>query len=263
MVLILGADGRVTDGPVPSGTTATVVALYQGRLTQVLVQNNPPGGGGAGGWSDGFGFALELGVADTVAAQAEALDMFADALFGDTNLARTDAVEFGFSGFDEVNPARTETYGSLLTRWATTNTTAGTAPVNPTNAQGSKDGTTATVKAGGLANGTSTINLTIVAPLPGTPSGSTPTLRAYYSITAGVTDTFTCTVSYRQVGQGTNTTLNLPVTGNYLAAGTTLALTNIDPTFTVTATFTHAATTPATGGNIAVDAVGVETTGAL
>lgn len=45
MVLILGADGRVTDGPVPSGTTTTVVVLFNGRLQQALVQNNPPGGG--------------------------------------------------------------------------------------------------------------------------------------------------------------------------------------------------------------------------
>lgn len=220
-------------------------------------------GGGSGGWADAVAVALELGVGDTLATPSDAAALHAEMTQADTLATPTEAVEFGLSGYADSLATPTDARDSLLTRWATSNTTSGTAPVNPTNAQGQANGTTATVKAGGIANGTSTLVLTIAAPMAEILSGATRTLRAYYSIAAGATDTFTATVSYRQVGNGSNTTAALPATGNFLASGTTVSLTNIDPSVSVTVTFTHAAVTPATGGQINVDAVGIETTGAL
>ena len=228
-----------------------------------LLGTIPGAPGTGGGWEDAYAFALELGVADTLAAAADAHALHIEAGHADTLATPTEALEFGLSGYADTLATVTEARESLLVRWATTNSTSGTAPTSPTNAQGQANGTTATVKAGGLANGTSTLNLTIAAPMGEIAAGATRTLRAYYSIAAGVADTFTCTVSYRQQGQGANTTLNLPATGDYLAAGTPLALTNIDPSVSATATFTHAAPVPSAGGQINVDAVGIETTGAL
>ena len=46
MVLYVGPDGRVTDGPAPVGSTVKAVALVDGILREVLVQNNPVSGGG-------------------------------------------------------------------------------------------------------------------------------------------------------------------------------------------------------------------------
>lgn len=209
---------------------------------------------------------LLLSVQATEEPIAEQTDAMTVAISGDalTDLVAQmqEALTLGLSGtaFEDSNDAPTDTRASTLTRWATTNTTAGTAPTNPTNAQGQNNGTVAQVKAGGLANGTSTLTLNIVQPLTG--AGANPLFLAYYSNTTGVGDTFTQNVSYRQIGQGTNTVIAL-TQGNFLTTPFQTTLTNIDTAQNVVVTFTHAATVPATGGNTQVDAVGIQSTGVL
>lgn len=206
-------------------------------------------------------------LAETLAAQSEDTTIvLSGADLQDAIAGQTEAVTIVASGVgvnDDTLGTQGDSRESTVTRWATTNSTAGTAPTNPTNAQGVNNGTTAGVKAGGLINGTSTLNLNIVQPLAGAPAGSSPVLNSYYSVTPGVGDTFAVSVSYRQQGQGTNTVLTLPATGNFLTVPQQTTLTNIDPTVNVVVTFTHAATPPALGGNIAVDAVGLVSTGVL
>lgn len=241
--------------------------MTRGRIrasSPTTVTGGSSGGGGTGGWTDTVAIEVNLGVSDTLASPTDAHSIEAFMTQADTLATPTEAVEFGLSGYADTLATPTDARDSLITRWATTQTTGGTtAPTNPGNATGQANGTTATVKAGGVASGTSILNLTIATPMPEIPSGATRTLRAYYSVAPGVTDTFTITASYRQVGSGSNTTVTLPNTGNHLTAGTTVTLTNIDPSVSVVVTFNHSATTPATGGQINVDAVGIETTGAL
>ena len=197
---------------------------------------------------------------DDNSSQTELLAIDIDGLADSVDVS-SELAEFGYSGYSDASAEPSEQQSSNLTRWATTNSTSGTAPTNPTNAQGSNNGTVATCKAAGVLPVTpSTLNLNIVQPLTG--AGSNPVFIAYYNNIAGVADTFTNQVSYRQSGQGNNTVLTLP-TGNFLTDGTTVTLTNIDATFDVVAIFTHNATVAATGGSTTVDAVGLQSTGVL
>lgn len=231
------------------------------RTTVVQGGDIPPG---AAVMSDSVAFFAELSVSDSVGGQQETTNFDLDVNYTDSNAGQAEAATFGFSGYLDVNQGQGEQRDSLMTRWVTTTATGGsTAPTNPTNAQGQANGTVATCKAGGLAAGTSILTCTIVAPFSEISSGATRTLVAYYNFAAGVGDSITAQVSYRQVGQGSNTTLNLPETGNFLTTPATLSLTNIDPSQNVVITYTHSATVPATGGSLTVDATGIETSGVI
>lgn len=198
------------------------------------------------------------------AGQTDVATFEIEAQYSDSNAGQTDAASFGIEGFADTVAGQSEARESLVTRWVTVTATSGTtAPTNPANAQGSNNGTVATCKVGGLAAGTSILTCTIATPMPEITSGSNRTLFAYYAFNAGVADTASAVVSYRQVGQGSNTTANLPATGNFLTNPATLSLTNIDPSVAITITYTHNATVPATGGSVTVDATGIQTSGVL
>ena len=261
MVLYIGPDGRVVDGPLPAGATTKVLALGPNGVTEVFVIS---GSGGSGGWTDEYAFAVGLGVADTMAAPTDTYAAFADATYADTNATPTEALQVEAIGPADTNATPTDAKTSLIVRYATTSTTGGTTvPTNPTNAHGANNGTVATCKAGGVANGTSILGVTIATPMSEIPAGSTRTFRAYYAFTAGTGDTCTASLAYRQVGGAADTVVALPATGNFLTTGTPLTLTNINPAVSAVVTFTHTASAPATGGQVTVDAVGIETTGAL
>lgn len=207
---------------------------------------------------------FELLFPDSVAGQTDVATFAIEASYSDSNAVQTDTATFGIEGYADTVAGQTEARQSVLDRWVTTTATSGTtAPTNPTNAQGQNNGTVATCKAGGLANGTSILTCTIAPPMPEITSGSTRTLFAYYAFNAGVSDSCAAVVSYRQVGQGSNTTVNLPSTGNFLTTPTSISLTNIDPSVSITITYTHTAAVPATGGSVTVDATGIQTTGVL
>lgn len=261
MPLILQPDGSLVNGNIPPGAVK-VLALVDGRIREVYAGTG--GGGdippGAAVMSDSIAFFAELSLSDSTATQNDAATFFLDALYTDTTQTPTDAVLFNISGYNDTNDGHTEARTTLLTRWATTNSVVG-GVTNPTNAHGSNNGTVATVKSGGTITGTiSTINLNIVAPLAG--AGASPLFKAWYNNIAGVADTFVNQVSYRQIGQGTNTILTLP-TGNFLTTPHSVTLTNIDQSVTITATFSHTAAVAATGGSTTVDAVGIESSGVL
>lgn len=239
--------------------------LFQTVVRRVTVQGGGDIPAGAAVMSDSLVMAAVAEIADSNASQTDAAFFAITDAESETIAAQVEAltVSASGSGLSEAVDGQSESVASTLVRWATSNTTAGTAPTNPANAEGSNDGTVAQVKAGGITNGTSTLTLTIAAPLTGVTAGASVQIRAYYAITAGVTETFTVQIRYRQVGFGADTVVALPVTGNYLANGTSWTVGNVDPAFPVTATFTHTAVTPAAGGNIQVDAVGVQSTGVL
>jgi hypothetical protein len=231
------------------------------RTTVIQGGNVPPG---AAVMSDSIAFFAELSANDSVPGQQETASFDLTANYTDSNAGQAESVNFGFDGYLDANQGQSEIRNSLLTRWVTVTATGGsTAPTNPTNAQGQNNGTVATCKAGGLAAGTSILTCTIAAPFSEIASGSTRTLVAYYSFAAGTGDSITAQVSYRQAGQGANTTLNLPATGNFLTTPATLSLTNIDPSQNVVITYTHSATVPATGGSLTVDATGIQTSGVI
>lgn len=220
------------------------------------------GGGSGAMFTDAVAFEIGYGIAETLSTPSDAATFDIASSYGDQLALPLDMLEFAVIYADSVGTP-TDSRGSVITRWASSNTTSGTAPTNPTNAQGEKNGTVATCKTGGVAAGTSGLVLTIATPMAEISSGSTRTFYAYYAFNAGTADTCAASVSYRQVGQGANTTITLPATGNFLTTPTSASLTNIDPTFPITASFLHSATVVATGGSVTVDAVGVETTGAL
>jgi hypothetical protein len=225
----------------------------------------PPstGGGGSGGWSDAYAFALEASVADTMTL-ADVHSISAEAAYAEANAPLSELLQFGLSGYGEVQPVHTEARSSLATRWATTHNSTGTGPSSAQNAYGEQNGTVATVKAGGLTNGSSLMNLIIQAPMSEITPGSTPTLYAWYANNPGSTGTDSRAVrlTYRQVGQGSDTTVTMSSDLGFVAPGLH-ALPNIDPAFPVTVTFHHTAGLPSTGGSITVDAVGIQTTGVI
>lgn len=234
------------------------------KNTVVINQGGGNVPAGAAVMTDSVAFFAELGVSDTVPAQQEAVNFDINLSLSDTQAGQAESATFGFSGFVDANAGQAEARQSLMTRWVTVTATSGsTAPTNPANAQGQNNGTVATCKAGGLAAGTSTLTCTIAAPFAEIPSGQTRTLVAYYNFAAGTADSITAQVSYRQAGQGANTTVNLPATGNFLTTPATATLTNIDPSQNVVITYTHSATVPATGGSLTVDATGIQTTGVI
>lgn len=234
------------------------------KNTVVINQGGGNVPAGAAVMTDSVAFFAELGASDSIAGQQEVLSINIDANYTDSNAGQQESAQFGFDGYLDSNAGQTEARQSEMVRWVTVTATGGnTAPTNPTNAQGQNNGTVATCKAGGLAAATSVLTCTIAAPFGEIPSGQTRTLRAYYNFAAGTADSITAVVSYRQVGQGANTTANLPATGNFLTTPATLNLTNIDPSQNVVITFTHSATVPATGGSLTVDAVGIVTTGVI
>lgn len=219
---------------------------------------------GAAVMTDAIAFFAELNLSESVPAQQEVVRFDIELSLTDTQAGQQESAQFGFDGFVESNAGQAEARASELVRWVTTTANSGTAtPTSPANATGQNNGTVATCKAGGLAAGTSVLTCTIAAPFPEIPSGQTRTLRAYYAFNAGTADSMTAVVSYRQAGQGTNTTINLPATGNFLTTPATATLTNIDPAVSVTITYTHSATVPATGGSVTVDATGIVTTGVI
>lgn len=240
-----------------------MVKLYDTYVVKKVVQ----GGGGnvpAGAAVLTDAIAFEIIVADSNATPVDALGFEIETALQDTNAALADALTIGIGLLAESNPAPSETLQSLLTRWVTVTATSGTtAPTNPANAQGQNNGTVATCKVGGLIAGTSILTCTIATPMPEIAAGSSRTLVAYYAFNAGVADSMTAVVSYRQVGRGTNTTINLPSTGNFLTTPATANLTNIDPSVAITITYTHSATVPATGGSVTVDATGIQTSGVI
>lgn len=191
--------------------------------------------------------------AETNAAQTEAI--LARLLgLADTNAALLETILARLRGYVDTNPAQSDVSTRTVKTWANANTTSGTAPTNPTNAQGENNGTVAQVKAGGLANGTSTLNLTI--PVASVASG-TRTFYAWYQTNSGTTDSFTMSVSNPS---GNPASFSLPE-GNFLTTPHQVALTTVGTSYTVT--FTHSATTPATGGNIQIDAVAIFSTGSF
>lgn len=223
--------------------------------------NVPPG---AAVMTDDVAFFAQLNLSESVPAQTEDVRFDIDLSLTDSQAGQQESAQFGFDGFLDSNAGQAEARDSELVRWVTVTATGGnTAPTNPTNAQGQNNGTVATCKAGGLAAATSVLTCTIAAPFGEIPSGQSRTLRAYYNFAAGTADSITVVVSYRQVGQGANTTVNLPATGNFLTTPATTTLTNIDPSQNVVITYTHSATVPATGGSLTVDATGIVTTGVI
>lgn len=190
-----------------------------------------------------------LVVQETNAAPSEAVTFIAK--ITETNTGQSEVIVAIPPGPKETNATQGETITRTTSTWATSQSTAGTAPVNPTNALAEVNGTTATVKAGGIANGTSTLTNTI--PVASIPSG-TRTLRCYYQTVAGVTDTFT--LGFTNTG-GSPASGNLPE-GNFLTTPYDLELSTIGSALSVA--FTHAASIPGTGGQINVDATGVKTT---
>ena len=200
-------------------------------------------------------FALS-GLDEAVPGQAETLllavrgDQLADALAEQLEAA---TIGVSGSGLADSNPAPADTSGSTVLVWGNATTTAGTAPTNPENAIGPNDGAVAQVKTGGLTAGSSTLNITL--PAASIPASGSKLIQAWYATTAGVADSF----SLQFEGGGTVGTLALPA-GNFLASPYELALSGTlqaAPAFV----FTHAATVPATGGNVQIDAVAVVTTG--
>lgn len=219
---------------------------------------------GAAVMTDAISFFAELSANDSIPGQQEAVNFDISLSLTDSQATQAEAAQFGFDGYVDTSAGQTEARASEIVRWVTVTATGGnTAPTNPTNAQGQNNGTVATCKAGGVAAATSILTCTIAAPFVEVASGSTRTLRAYYNFAAGTADSITAVVSYRQVGQGANTTANLPATGNFLTNPATLSLTNIDPAQNIVITFTHSATVPATGGSLTVDAVGIVTSNFL
>lgn len=190
---------------------------------------------------------------DLNAAQSETLKL-ALAGFADTSAAQTETLKAGLAQIIETNIVPTDTRSTNTTTWATSNTTAGTAPTNPTNGQGEKNGTLANVKAGGVANGTSTLNLFV--PPASVPAGGTKQIVAYYRTNPNVGDTFT--LNYASAS-GTPTGLTLPA-GDFLTTPHTAAITAIGTNCAFG--FSHQVAVIATGGSIDIDAVGVITTGA-
>lgn len=218
---------------------------------------------GAAVMTDAIAFFAELNLSESVPAQQEVVRFDIDLSLTDTQGEQQESAQFGFDGFVESNAGQAEARASELVRWVTATTNGGTAPTSPANATGQNNGTVATCKAGGLAAGTSVLTCTIAAPFIEIPSGQTRALRAYYAFNAGTGDSMTAVISYRQFGQGANTSISLPATGNFLTNPATATLTNIDPAVSVTITYTHSATVPATGGSVTVDATGIVTTGVI
>lgn len=209
------------------------------------------------GQADALLLALKDGeLADTLGAQGEdiLLSLSGEQL-NDAIATQAEAALLGFSGaaLSDANAEASDSKATTVFAWGNTTSTAGTAPTNPGNATGANNGTLAQVKAGGIANGTSTLNVTLA-------SGSVPAgsrvLRAWYQTNpAAVGDTLTLTFQ----GGGTTGNLSLPA-GDFLATPYEVALPGAlqsQPVFV----FTIASTTPATGGNIQVDAVAVVTSG--
>jgi hypothetical protein len=231
-----------------------------GYQTQRKVTGGIPAG--AAVMSDGVSAEAGLAANDTQAAQTETNAFFLDVNYADTNAGQEEAVETGFSGYLDTSAAQSEARQSTLTRWATIAVTSGTtAPTNPNNALAENDGLFATCKAGGVSNGKSGLTLTIVSPLTG--CGDAPTFLAYYldTLTPGV-DSASQRISYRQIGQGSDTFINTPV-GNFSVTPFSVVLTNIDLAFDITVGFQHSSNTPALGGSITVDAVGISSQGVL
>lgn len=209
------------------------------------------------GQSDELLFALKDGeLAESLGVQGEEILLaVSGAQLSDAIDAQTEAATLGFSGAElsDVNAAPGDSKATTVFAWGNTTSSSGTAPTNPGNATGANNGTLAQVKAGGLANGTSTLNVTLAS---GSIPAGTRVLRAWYQTNpAAVGDTLTLTFQ----GGGTTGNLTLPA-GDFLSTPHEVALPGTlqsQPVFV----FTIASTTPATGGNIQVDAVAVVTSG--
>ena len=208
--------------------------------------------------------AIESILLESNAVQSDNSSFDVTAQYSESNATQTETLSVGVESYVDSVAAQTQSRSSLVTRWvSTTSTGGGTAPTNTANAQGQNNGSVATCKAGGIISGSSVLTCNIVAPFGEIPAGSTRVLSAYYAFNQGISDSCGGIVSYRQVGQGTNTSIGLPTSGNFLTTPTTVTLTNIDPNFNIIITYTHTAGVPATGGSVVVDATGIETSGVL
>jgi len=195
--------------------------------------------------------------AETQAAVTDISTQSVASSYAETQAGKTEATTIGTSGsgLSDSKAAITESRSSIVDAWAGGNTTSGTAPTNPTNAQGSVNTTVATVKAGGVANGTSQLTLTTFSP----PTGGTPNLlRLYYqTLPTAVTDT--CTVAYTPQGLAEVVLHTDAVARNFLTTSEDIDISALTQAQIagMTVRFLHASTTPATGGSMTVDAVAI------
>jgi hypothetical protein len=166
------------------------------KNTVVINQGGGNVPAGAAVMTDSFAL-LEVVAAESNAGQTDTATFAIEANYSETNAAQAEAVNVGISGYQESNPVPTEMRQSVLDRYAT----ASSGGTNPANAQGSPNGSSATVKAGGLAAGSTTMTVDIVQPLTG--AGSTPTFRGFYRNTGGLLDSFVQTLQYTQAASGT------------------------------------------------------------
>lgn len=229
---------------------ATYPDSVPGALDAISV--NPRLADMVGGQGEAVRFTV--GNTDQLAAQAEAFALRLSG-FTDTNTAPVDALTAGVRGLGDTSAAQSEQRDTTVTTWGGAVSGSGTAPTNQPNATGQNNGTVATVKAGGVANGTSSLFVSV--PRASVPTPGAKSIVAYYATNPGSTDTFT--LRYEHAGASVPTPIVLPA-GNFLTVPFTAALTSFvpgasDPLFT----FTHAATVPASGGSITVDAVGIRT----
>lgn len=210
---------------------------------------------GAAVMSDAVAFSGTASLADAIAAKTDVLAFAGTYAMSEAQDVKSDALRLLAAGpYDDLIGAKADTLGVVATAWAAATATSGTAPTNPANATGQQNATTAGVKAGGLAAGTSQLVLSGFV----TPStGGAPTLALFYSATPGSTDTFTVAYTFG----GVETVLHSDATARAflttpevvtLPAGATKA--QLDA---VSVRFTHAATLPGSGGTIAVDAAGI------
>lgn len=221
------------------------------------------GPGGSGGFSDSATFTMDYSLTELLPSLSDIYAFDSDANYSEPLATPGETLSFD-AVLAEMLSSPNESRDSLIQRYASATATSGsTAPTNPANAVGPPNGTYAQCKVTGLASGTSTLALSIVAPMSEIQPGSSPTLQVYYQITTLLGDQITCTAAYRQMGQSSDTVVTMPITGNYFTVPHPVALVNINPQFPVVCTFTHATASPATSGYIRVDAMLIETLGAL
>lgn len=192
---------------------------------------------------------------DTKPALADAWSAFVQATYTDTRLTPTELAALRVGGLLDLRAAPTDARQSMVFGWASSQTTSGTAPTNPGNALGQRDGAVATVKTGGLAAGQSALTL---GGFPHFQPGTTPELLLWFQFSPGVADSVTI------VSDDSPTPIRNGSTAaeNFLTSPLVVPLSS-KPDSTFQVRFQHNATTPATGGSVTVDAVAVRTQGVL
>lgn len=234
------ATGRVIDAAMPSGTTSTVLALYNGRIVEALVETGSSGvPAGSVVTSDSTGLLeVQFSTAETANTPTEAQAYAIAVSSAETSATPTEAQLVEITQSADTATAPSETRATTIRVGATTAAaanTAGSGWTNPTNAQGLNDSTSASANsASGLspANqaGVLTLTFATIGTLAGEAIAANPVLTVYAALTVASLGTGSLLIEYSTNGGGAWTTLaNVTATnaGPFTATLNGFSLTNV------------------------------------